>query len=263
MEPTIHELFDLSGRVALISGGTGWLGTSLSRALAEAGAQVVITSRDRQRARQAADNLPPTGGVRHLGAELDLTDPESISKGFSEALKEAGKIDILVNNGLAGVGKDLTSVSFDEFAEHQKNNAGIFILARLGRDHAVERGASASIINIASMYGQVASYPDVYKDICDASSVAYHALKGGTIQMTRHLAAYWAEDNVRVNSLSPGPFPKVTVAEGVRERLSIKLPMRRMGRPYELKGALLLLASDAGSYMTGENITVDGGWTAW
>ena len=263
MEPTVHELFDLSGRVALITGGTGWLGTSLSRGLAEAGAQVVVSSRDQQRACQAADSLPSAGEVGHIGVELDLTDPASISRGFAETLERAGKIDILVNNGLAGVGKDLTNVSFEEFAEHQKNNAGSFILARMVRDHAVDRGGPASIINIGSMYGLVASYPDTYKDICSASSVAYHALKGGTIQMTRHLAAYWAEDNVRVNCLSPGPFPKETIVEGMRERLSTKLPMRRMGRPYELKGALLLLASDAGSYMTGENLTVDGGWTAW
>ena len=116
---------------------------------------------------------------------------------------------------------------------------------------------------IGSMYGQVGSFPDAYEGIGNASPVAYHAHKGGTLQMTRHLAAYYAKDNVRVNCLSPGPFPNSKVSPIMVERLSKKLPMKRMGQPFELKGALLLLASDAGSFMTGQNITVDGGWTAW
>lgn len=262
-EPTLKELFDLTGRVALISGGTGWLGTSFSHALAEAGARVVISSRDQARAQAAAERLPSPGSAEHFGVQLDQTDETSIERGFADAIAKAGKVDILVNNGLDPLGKDLTKVTFEEFARHQRNNAGYFVLARLTRDHAVKRGAPASIISIGSMYGQVASYPDAYEGICAASPVAYHALKGGTIHMTRHLAVYWAKDQVRVNCLSPGPFPHERVPQGLSERLSTKCPMGRMGRPYELKGALLLLASDAGSYITGQNLTVDGGWTAW
>ncbi|MDP6360377.1 MAG: SDR family oxidoreductase [Planctomycetota bacterium] len=263
-EPTIQELFDLTGRTALITGGTGWLGTSFSRALAEAGASVVISSRDAARAQEAAAALPSPNGATHFGVELDQMDEESLNRGFQDAEKLTGRIDILVNNGLEAVGKDLTDVSMDEFARHQRNNAGYFVLARLVRDSAVKNGSPASIINIGSMYGQVASYPDAYEDICAASPVAYHSLKGGTIHMTRHLAVYWAKDRVRVNCLSPGPFPNTfTVPEGLSERLDAKLPMQRMGLPYELKGALLLLASEAGSYITGQNVTVDGGWTAW
>jgi gluconate 5-dehydrogenase len=262
--PTIQELFDLTGRTALITGGTGWLGTSFSRALAEAGASVIISSRDASRAQEAAAALPSPDGAEHFGVELDQMDEESLNNGFQEAEKLNGRIDILVNNGLEAVGKDLTDISMDEFARHQRNNAGYFILARLVRDSAVKNESSASIINIGSMYGQVASYPDAYEGICTASPVAYHSLKGGTIHMTRHLSAYWAKDQVRVNCLSPGPFPNPSfVPEGLPERLDAKLPMGRMGLPYELKGALLLLASDAGSYITGQNVTVDGGWTAW
>ena len=137
------------------------------------------------------------------------------------------------------------------------------MLARELRNHAVERGGGGAVVNIGSMYGQVASYPDAYEDVSIASPVAYHSLKGGTIHMTRHMAAYWAGDGVRVNCLSPGPFPGDGVKPEMVQRLSSKLPMKRMGQPHELKGALLLLVSDAGSYMTGQNITVDGGWTAW
>ncbi|MDA0837043.1 MAG: SDR family oxidoreductase [Planctomycetota bacterium] len=263
-EPTIKELFDLTGRAALVTGGTGWLGTSFSRALAEAGATVIISSRDPSRAQKTASTLPSPGGAEHFGVELDHMDEESLKGGFLKAEALTGKIDILVNNGLEAVGKDLTNISMDEFARHQRNNAAYFVLARLVRDSAVRNQSPASVINIGSMYGQVASYPDAYEGICAASPVAYHSLKGGTIHMTRHLAVYWAKDHVRVNCLSPGPFPNTSkVPDGLCERLDTKLPMQRMGLPYELKGALLLLASDAGSYITGQNITVDGGWTAW
>ena len=262
-EPTIQALLDLTGRVALVTGGTGWLGTSFSRALAEAGASVVISSRDPARAQAAADELPSPGGAKHYGVELDQMDEESLKTGFRQVIEVAGKLDILINNGLEALGKDLTEVTFDEFARHQMNNAAYFVLARLTHGHAVERGAPASIINIGSMYGQVASYPEAYEGVCPASPVAYHALKGGTIHMTRHLAIYWAMDSVRVNCLSPGAFPSHKAPAALPPRLDKKCPMGRMGKPYELKGALLLLASDAGSYLTGQNVTVDGGWTAW
>jgi NAD(P)-dependent dehydrogenase (short-subunit alcohol dehydrogenase family) len=113
------------------------------------------------------------------------------------------------------------------------------------------------------MYGVVGSYPEAYDGVCNASPVAYHALKGGVIHMTRHLAVYWAKDNVRVNCLSPGPFPNENAPAEMVERLCEKSPTGRMGNPHELKGAMLLLASNAGSYITGQNILVDGGWTAW
>jgi gluconate 5-dehydrogenase len=113
------------------------------------------------------------------------------------------------------------------------------------------------------MYGLVGSYPDAYAGGGPASPVAYHALKGGVIQMTRHLAVYWARDGVRVNCLSPGPFPSSAAPAELVSRLKEKSPMARMGRPEELKGAVLFLASDASSYMTGQNLVIDGGWTAW
>jgi len=259
----VMQQFSLAGRVSLITGGTGWLGTAFSQALAEAGSSVVISSRDQARAQAAADALPVVGDAKHHGVELDQTEEASIASGFAAAVEVAGKVDVLVNNGLEPVAKDLTDVSFEEFARHQANNAGYFVLARHLRDHIVERNGHGSVINIGSMYGQVGSYPDAYEGVFAASPVAYHSLKGGTIHMTRHLACYWAKDNVRVNTLSPGPFPHGEIPKEMVSRLSAKLPMKRMGVPHELKGTLVLLASDAGSYITGQNITIDGGWTAW
>jgi len=262
-EPTIHELFDLTGRTALVTGASGHLGGSLARALAEAGASVICSSRSKEVADRVADSLPPLTGATHTGIELDQLDEASRETGFASALAVTGQLDILVNNANAGDAHDLTNVSADEFDRMLKNATAYFDLARRLRDHLVERQAPGSVVMIGSMYGVVGSYPDAYADVCPASPVHYHALKGGIVQMTRHLAVYWAKDNVRVNCLSPGPFPNENAPPEMVERLCRKSPQERMGQPHELKGALLLLASDAGSYITGQNLLVDGGWTAW
>ncbi|MHC4878271.1 MAG: SDR family oxidoreductase [Planctomycetota bacterium] len=262
-EPTVAELFDLTGRVALITGGTGHLGTSFSRALAEAGASVVIASRDAERAEAAALQLPSHGEARHVGVTLDQLDEASLNAGFDAAVAAAGQVDILINNGQQGHAMDLTDVSAEAFSQDLRNATGYFLLARRLRDHVVERGVDGSVVMIGSMYGVVGSYPDAYEGVCTASPVQYHTLKGGIIHMTRHLAVYWAKDGVRVNCLSPGPFPGPKAPGEMVKRLNGKSPAGRMGLPHELKGALLLLASDAGSYINGQNLLVDGGWTAW
>ncbi len=262
-EPTIQQLFDLSGKAALVTGATGYLGQALSRALAEAGASVVISSRDKAKAQAAADALPVVGKARHSGVRLDYMDEASIKQGVADAVAAAGQIDILVNNGYERVTADWTSVTAEQFTRQLANATGCFVLAREVYQHAVERGGGASIIMIGSMYGLVGSYPDAYAGICMSSPVAYHALKGGVLSMTRHLGVYWAKEGVRVNCLTPGPFPATAVNPELKARLSSKSPMCRMGRPDELKGAVVFLASQASSYMTGQNLIIDGGWTAW
>ena len=263
MNPSLASLFDLTGKVALITGGTGHLGSAMSEALAEAGATVVLTSRDADKARAAAAKLPSPGGVKHIGLPLDHMQADGLPAQFAAVLAAAGRVDILVNNGHEALAADWSTVTADEFSRHMQNATGYFILSRLVRDHAVDRGGGASIVLLGSMYGQVASYPDAYEGVCPASPVAYHALKGGLIHMTRHLAVYWAADGVRVNCLSPGPFPPERIAPELVSRLCTKSPMRRMGQPWELKGAIVFLTSEASSYMTGQNLTIDGGWTAW
>lgn len=262
-QPTIQQLFDLSGRVALITGASGYLGSALAAALAEAGCRVVVGSRDLERGRAAAEALAGPEQGRHQAVVLDQMDEAALTRGFNDALGVAGRIDVLVNNGHEGLGTDWTTVTGEQFSRQLANATGYFLLARLVRDHAVSRKGSASIILLGSMYGVVGSYPDAYADITVASPVAYHALKGGIVHMTRHLAVYWAADGVRVNCLSPGPFPSEKADPRMVERLCAKSPMKRMGQPHELKGAVVFLASDASSYMTGQNLLIDGGWTAW
>jgi NAD(P)-dependent dehydrogenase (short-subunit alcohol dehydrogenase family) len=262
-DSSVQQLFNLSGRVVLITGGSGYLGQSFCRALAEAGATVVVASRQQSRAQQVADGLPCVGTAEHFGVQLDHLDEESVATGFMAAVDAAGSVDILINNGQQGHAMDLTNVTADAFSSDLRNATGYFLLARHLRDHVVARGAAGSVVMVGSMYGVVGSYPDAYDGVCVASPVQYHALKGGIIHMTRHLAVYWGKDGVRVNCLSPGPFPSEKAPAEMVERLKTKSPMGRMGMPQELNGALLLLASDAGSYITGQNLLVDGGWTAW
>lgn len=262
-EPTVAALFDLSGKVALITGGAGHLGSAMARALAEAGASVVVAGRDLARAEAAALALPRSGSSSHAGVVIDHMNADELPAAFARAAAIRGRLDILVNNGHEGLARDWTDVTAEQFTRQLANATGYFVLARLMRDHAVDRGAGASVVMLGSMYGLVASYPDAYDGISPASPVAYHALKGGIVQMTRHLAAYWASDGVRVNCLSPGPFPAAQAPAVMVERLRGKLPMKRMGQPHELKGAIVFLASEASSFVTGQNLVVDGGWTAW
>ena len=262
-ELTIHELFDLTGRVALVTGATGHLGPSLAAALAEAGATMIAGSRSVKRAAEIASQLPTPCNQKHLGIALDHLAEEAAEKAFDAAADAAGGVDILLNNAHEPLAADLTTVTADEFNRQLANATGYFVLARKLRNHAVDRGKPGVVVMLGSMYGVVGSYPEAYAGECSASPVAYQALKGGILQMTRHLAVYWAKDGVRVNCLSPGPFPQPTAAAELRERLARKSPIGRLGAPHELKGALLLLASDAGSYITGQNVLVDGGWTAW
>lgn len=262
-EPTIQKLFDLTGKSALITGATGYLGSSLAAALAEAGANVIVGSRSEERARAAANALPSPRNQRHYGVEIDQTDAVNAERGFENAVALAGHLDILVNNGHEALSADWRTVTADEFSRQLSNATGYFLLARKLRDHATSLNRPASIVMIGSMYGVVGSYPDVYEGLDSASPAAYHALKGGVVHLTRHLAVYWAKDHVRVNALSPGPFPQPNIPAGLKTKLEDRSPTGRIGAPHELKGALLLLASDAGSYITGQNLLVDGGWTAW
>ena len=260
-EPTLKELFDLTGKVALVTGGVGWLGSSMSTALAELGASVIVTSRSAERAEASAKELPSPGGARHHGIALDHLEEQTAFAGFEACVAAAGQIDILVNNACSLLAKDLSIVTHDEFSGQLLNITGAFTLARLLRDHVVERGVPGNVVMVSSIYGLVASYPHVYEGFY-ANPVSYQMVKASLIQMTRHLATYWAKDLVRVNCLTPGTFPNPKVPQSVLDGTNAICPMGRIGRPDELKGAVAYLASEASSYVTGHNLLVDGGWTA-
>lgn len=256
-------IFNLDGKTAIITGGSGWLGFQMATILAQYNANVIITSRDLDIGLEAISKLvKPSTNQHHYTIELNINDnQEIIDKKFNELVEIYGKIDILVNNAMEFTTKDISNISLDEFNHHQTHNGFYFYLSKLVRDLAIKNDLTSSIVNIGSMYGIVSSYPEVYKEQENASSIAYHTLKGGLINMTKHMAVYWAKDKIRVNSLSPGAFPKPSINNNFKEKLEEKIPLGYIGNPTQLQGPLLLLVSDAGSYITGHNLIVDGGWT--
>jgi len=261
---TVVDLFSLADRVALVTGATGHLGAAIAQGLAEAGASVIATSRNQPRAQEIVDALPRSANAQHRAVELNHCDQASIQRAVAEALDAAGRIDVLVNNAHQPTTRTWRDAGFDDVAAQLENAAGYFTLARLVRDHVVARAGAGSIILLGSMYGRVSSDPAMYEGIGPGNPVAYQVLKGGVLQLTRHLAVHWARDGVRVNCLSPGPFPNPQSAPApLMNRLAAKSPMGRVGTPDELKGAVVFLASDASSYVTGQELAVDGGWTAW
>jgi len=237
----------------------------MALALAEAGANVIVSSRRLVDAQRVSAELPIcVEGQQHYAVTIDHMAMENeVVQGFVAASKLTGAIDVLVNNGHEPTCEDWKSTSADQFTRHLANATGYFVLARQTYHHAVEHRRRASVIMLGSMYGQVSSYPDVYDDVGAVNPVAYQTLKGGLLQLTRHLAVHWAKNGVRVNCLSPGPFPSDKAPRAVVDRLVQKSPMGRTGQAGELKGAVVFLASEASSYMTGQNLVIDGGWTAW
>ncbi|MBV7327097.1 SDR family NAD(P)-dependent oxidoreductase [Chloroflexi bacterium TSY] len=241
IEPTVQDLMNLSGKVAIVTGASGWLGSAMSRALAEAGATLAVTSRSAEQAADFAKTLP---GAKHIGIGFSQDETDTIPQFVQRVVERLGQVDILVNNAYGGTAPDIDDATAEDFDRaYHTGVTAYFLLAREVVHHLRQRNAPGSIINIGSMYGVVASYPDAYEALPSNSPPNYHGLKGGIIHLTRHLAAYWAKDDVRVNAVSPGPFPTQKVKDEMPEfigRLEQKVPMKRMGLPHELKGLTVL-----------------------
>ena len=264
MNPHIDELFSLKGKVALITGGGGWLGTAMTEALAEAGAAVVIAEINPEAAQRAVSSMIAQRlDVSHVIA--DVTDETSLCGCLDQCVQEHGRLDILVNCALKGPFTQLGQGSLDDYTRDFRNGPATYAVAAEQAAVHMRRTGGGSIINIASMYGVVTGYPQVYEGVCLPNPAGYQAGKAAVIHLTRHMAVYWARDNIRANCISPGAFPDPNAQSltGFMERLEPQVPLGRIGNPAELKGAVLFLAADASSYVTGQNIIVDGGWTVW
>ena len=266
--------FDLSGQVALVTGALGLLGREHCAALASAGAHVVLTDLNADALGAAAARLRELGAAEPLAVEADITSPAAVEALRQRVLNRFGRLDILVNNAAiddkfapgAREESRFENYSVERFRRQlDVNVTGVFLCCqRLGGIMA-ERG-SGSIINVASTYGIVAPNQDLYEreDGSQAfwKGAAYPASKGAVLQLTRFLAAYWGQRGVRVNALCPGGVEAGQDAY-FRARYAVRTPLKRMAAPGDYRGALLFLASDASSYMTGASLVVDGGFTIW
>ena len=266
--PHIKELFDLTGRVALVTGGAQNLGLDMAEALSEAGADLVITSRSAEKAEAAARVLAEATGGPVLGLQMDVTDEASVAEGFARVMAEYGRLDVVVCNAggarLSGGDSDIEGrLLADWDYVTTVNLRGTFLCCREACRIMAPAGGGA-IINIASISGMVGRDRSVYLGSEMIPNMSdYSASKGGIIAFTRDLAADVGRHGIRVNCISPGGFERGQPAEFIR-RYSAQTMLGRMGTDgLDLKGAVVFLASDASGYVTGQNLAVDGGFTAW
>jgi len=274
---TIQEKFDLAGRVAVVTGGVGLLGTEFCRTLAEAGAAVVVVDLNAFASQAVADSLAKSG-TKALAVPTDITDPDAVNALVEQTLSTFGRLDILVNSAALdpkfdpdAVSKGITPGAFEDYPLDLWNSAlnvnltGMFLMTQACVKPMIAQGKKGSIVNICSTYGL--NGPDQRIYIKDGKRVAfkpvyYTVTKAGVMGFTKYLAAYYAGTEIRVNALTPGGVFN-NHEDYFVQNYSAKTIIGRMAKKDEMNGALLFLASDASSYMTGNNVVVDGGWTAW
>lgn len=265
MSVNVLDLFRLQDKVALVTGGARNLGRDMAEALAEAGAEVAVTSRNSEAARSAADRIARATGRSVRGYRLDVTDEEQVKQVIGRVISDFGKLDILVNNA----GNVQNSAPLEERTREDwdstfaVNSTGTFLCAREAAKHMIPR-KSGVIINIASVAGMVGKDRRVYEGSQMLGvTIDYSAAKGAVINMTRDLACYLAPHGIRVNAISMAGFERGQPAEFLR-RYKKTIPMARFGEDgKDMKGAVVYLASEASAWGTGHNLVIDGGHTAW
>ena len=277
MLKTNNEMFDLKDRVAIITGGAGILGTQYTHTLLRAGARVFVADIQKDKAKQTAVKAVKNTGGEAFWLGVDVSDKDSVNRMVDTAMKQWGKIDILINNAAidpkfeADVA-DLKSYAFIDYPfdlwqrSLDVNLTGAFLCAQAA-GKVMEHQNSGVMVNISSTYGVVAPDQRLYKSDQEDEQklfkpVSYAVTKAGIAHLTKYLATYWGRKNIRVNTLTPGGVYNAQGEEFVK-KYAKRTPMGRMAEKTEMCGALLFLVSDASSYMTGANLIVDGGWTAW
>lgn len=257
---TTNDLFRLDGRIALVTGGAGIYGVHISRALAEVGAHVVIASRDLEQCEKVAEEMRAKG-LKASASQLDLGSSYSI-RGLSEKIvSEFGKLDILFNNAVARAGGNPSTVTEDDWVSAMKiNSTGFFMSCQIFGEQMIKQ-RSGVMVNIASIYGVVGPNFNIYEGTDMTSPANYAFAKGGMVNYTRYAASYYGRFGIRVNCISPGGF-QTEQPDAFICSYSKQTPLGRMAKDDDIKGPAVFLASDASAYVTGQNLLVDGGWTA-
>jgi gluconate 5-dehydrogenase len=254
----VRQLFDLSGRVAIVTGGSIGLGRQMAEGLAEMGAHVVLCARKQERCQQAAEELLQLG-VKAIALGCDVKSPDSIQEMVDATVSQFGRIDVLINNAGISWGAPVEEMRLEDWNKVIDTNlTGTFLCAQAVGKVMIRQGRG-KIINIASVAG-LGGAP------VELSAIGYHASKGGVISFTKDLACKWAAHNIQVNAIAPGWFPSHMsnrVLEHHKDLFLSHIPLRRFGNEHDLKGAAVFLASDASSFVTGHVLVVDGGQSAW
>jgi len=256
---TVLDLFRLDGQVAIVTGGSRGLGLEMATALGEAGAAIAITARREEGLATARETLERKN-ITCASFPCDVANEDQVTQTVSAVVQRFGQIDILFNNAGIAWGASIESMPLEKWRSvFDTNVTGSFLMARAAASRMIDRGRGGAIVNIASVAGLV-GMPSRLLD-----AVGYSASKGAVISLTRDLAVKWARHGVRVNAVAPGFF-ETRMSEGVVKKAGRTIeqmtPLGRIGRPGELKGVVLFLASAASSYITGQVLAVDGGMTA-
>jgi NAD(P)-dependent dehydrogenase (short-subunit alcohol dehydrogenase family) len=263
----INEMFDLSGKVVILTGAAGFLGSEFADVLSEAGANVVLADIREHECKDLAKNLSKKYSTAPLGIFVDVTDKTSVEEMVNRIVSKYSKIDSLINNAIYEPRTRDLHAPLEDFSLENWNKViavnltGVFLCAQAVGKQMVRQGYG-SIINISSIYGIVGADQRIYGKSGINSSVAYAASKGGVVNLTRFLATYWEGKNIRVNALTLGGVFNRQDNEFVKN-YCYRTPLGRMANKWDYRGAILFLVSDASLYMTGANLIVDGGWTAW
>lgn len=259
------RLFRLDGRTAFVSGGAGHLGRAMVTALAAHGAHVIVNGRNAARL-SAFEAEMNSAGLNVSTACFDMMD-FAASRAFFGRLE---RLDVLVNNAVTVEPGRIESQTPEAFDTAYRSAVTAAFEAMRGAERALEAGVAAaghaSVINIATMYGRVAPDPRIYGESNLNSPPAYGPAKAGLLQLTRHMAAHWGPRAIRVNAVLPGPFPNPSIQAAkpdFAKALAARTMLGRIGAPEEIAGAVTFLAGDGGRFVTGAEIAVDGGWTAW
>ena len=263
---TLHELMSLDGKTALIIGGGGWLGRAIVEATVELGANTIVAGAQKCESfnddKQWLIDLIDSKSVRYF--DVDVTSPDSVEQLKNNILQD-NKLDILVNcfwKGEKSGWQDTTLANWKNDIDVNVN--GAFIVCKTFTDNVIK--AQGTILNVSSMYSTVAPRATMYKGVPQTNPPGYGAAKAAVNQLTRYLASFLGEHGVTANAISPGPFPFPEIENQFPEfaqRLTEQTMVGRIGTPDDLKGIVAILVSDAGRYITGQNIAVDGGWTSW
>lgn len=265
----MHDLFNLSGKVILITGGNGYLGKAMCEALAEYGATLLIASKNIVKNIELCNELNKKYGNKNEAYQIDLSNKDLINEKIQEIIKKYKKIDVLINNSYFGAGGKFHEMPYENWKKGIEGSLDTVFLCTKAVINKMLESKNGKIINIASMYGIVA--PNVY-DLYEGEEcskyynpINYGSGKAGIIQFTKYIAAVYGKEGIICNCISPGTFPSIEVQKNKLfvERLTEKVPLKRIGRPEDLKGAIVYLCSDASNYVNGHNLVVDGGWTIW
>ena len=254
------DLFRLDGKVALVTGGTGIVGRPIAQALAEAGATVVVASRNKEQCAAFAGELREAGHQAE-GERLDLSSEAEVRSLCDRVLARYQRLDIVFNNAVARAGGDLRHMTAAEWEESMRvNSTGLFLACQIF-SQPMQQQRSGSIINISSIYGMVGPDFSIYEGTSIVNPVNYAFATGGIISLTRYLASFLAPHGIRVNCLSLGGVRTEQTPDVFERNYSRRTLLGRMANEDDIKGPALFLASDASSYVTGQNIPVEGGWT--